>query len=102
MNKNNEYINKINDSNIIIIYLTKIYTDYIIYQLKDIFKCYLKILNVDLEIEFDNNNFDYNINKIIKYIKDNYKLYFDNFKLHNEKYNNDIKLLNSILLFNIN
>ena len=84
------------DIDIILIYLNKIYTDYILEQMKDFIKFYLSLF----DIELISDNFDENLKKCINIIQINQKEYIDKIKIMNNNYNDDIKLLNKSL-FNI-
>jgi len=102
-NKYDEKILNIIDdtnNNILIILLNKIYSEFMVEQIKDIIKIYLQSLNIDIDYDNFNSNFDKNVKIFIDHLKNNNKKYINDFKDNNEQFNNDMKLLNQTL-FNI-
>jgi hypothetical protein len=103
INKYDEMINKIisnNTSNkILIIYITKIYSEFLIEQIKEYLKIYLQLINLELDLDYDNFNekFNENMIKLFDYLKINNKNNIDNIKNANQTYDNDINTLNQIL-----
>jgi len=89
-----------NDNNILLIFLNKVYSEFIIEQFKEFIKFYLFSLNIDIDYDNFNNNFDENIKKFINHLRENNKIMLNHTQNMNEQYNNDLKLLNQAL-FNV-
>jgi len=98
INKHEEIIKEITtfgDIDILILYLTKIYSEFIFIRITELFKLYLS--SQQIEIDDYTDNFNEYCKKIIDNLKNNNIEFIKNFKSLNEKYNNDILLIDKSL-----